>query len=99
MWTNSTCLFVFKYLDYDLAMRDQRMLRSLETLPRRTKVVLRNNLTRRFPAVPLPSTVSNNRSKDNIDEKDSKSSDSQSNNLQTEYDIGDNLTYMGKKQP
>ena len=80
-------------------MRDQRMLRELETLPRRTKVVLRNNLTRRFPAVPLPSTVSNNRPKDGNDEKDSKSSENKSYNLQTEYDIGDNLTYMGKKQP
>ena len=80
-------------------MRDQRMLRCLETLPRKTKVVLRNNLTRRFPAVPLPSSVSNNSSKDDNDEKDSKSSDIKSNNLQTEYDIGDNLTYMGKKQP
>ena len=73
-------------------MRDQRMLRSLETLPRRTKVVLRNSLTRRYPAVPLPSTVTNNR-----DEHHSKGT--KDNHLLNDYDIdiGDNLTYIGKK--
>ena len=82
----------FFFLDYDLAMRDQRMLRCLETLPRRTKVVLRNNLTRRYPAVPLPSTITNNR-----DEEHSK--DSKDDQLLNDYDIdiGDNLTYIGRK--
>ena len=42
-------------LDFDLAKRDQRMLQSLDVVPREMKIVLRNNLTRRFPAVPIPS--------------------------------------------
>ena len=72
-------------------MRDQRMLRCLETLPRRTKVVLRNSLTRRYPAVPLPSTVTNIRDKQH-------SKDTKDNHLLSDYDIdiGDNLTYIGK---
>ena len=80
-------------------MRDQRMLRCLETLPRRTKVVLRNSLTRRFPAVPLPSSVLSNQSVDDNDEKKSKNDNTKNTSLKTEYDIdiGDNLTYMGKK--
>ncbi len=41
-------------LDFDLTMRDQRMLANLQTLPRKTKLSLRNYLTRRYPAVPLP---------------------------------------------
>ena len=40
--------------DYDLALRDQRMLNNLGKISRRTRMTLRNNLTRRFPAVPLP---------------------------------------------
>ena len=42
-------------LDFDLTLRDQRMLENLNHLPRKTKLSLRNNLTRRFPAVPAPS--------------------------------------------
>jgi len=41
-------------LDYELALRDQRVAGSLHKMPRRTKLALRNNLTRRFPAMPLP---------------------------------------------
>ena len=68
------------------------MLRCLEKLPRRTKVVLRNNLTRRYPAVPLPSTVTTNRD-------DEHSKDLKDDLLLSDYDIdiGDNLTYVGKK--
>lgn len=44
-------------LDYDLTLRDQRMLSSLKQVPRKTRQCLRNNLTRRYPAVPLPSTA------------------------------------------
>ena len=77
-------------------MRDQRMLRCLETLPRRTKIVLRNSLTKRYPAVPLPSTVTSSKtSEDNL--KDSTTNNN-SNHLSHDYDIdiGDNLTYLGK---
>ena len=83
---------LFLFLDYDLAMRDQRMLRCLETLPRRTKIVLRNSLTKRYPAVPLPSTVTSKTSEENV--KDSTTN----NHLSHDYDIdiGDNLTYLGK---
>ena len=79
-------------------MRDQRMLRSLETIPRRTKVVLRNNLTRRFPAVPLPSSVAIQRQTGDKDEKGQKNGDTKSCSLYTEHDIdiGDNLTYIGE---
>ena len=69
------------------------MLRCLETLPRRTKIVLRNSLTKRYPAVPLPSTINSSKtSEDNL--KDSTTN----NNLSHDYDIdiGDNLTYLGK---
>jgi len=41
-------------LDYELALRDQRMVGEFSKLPRKTKLALRNNLTRRFPALPLP---------------------------------------------
>ena len=44
-------------LDYDLTLRDQRMLNNLNKIPRRTKLSLRNSLTRRYPAVPIPSVV------------------------------------------
>ena len=40
-------------LDYDLTLRDQRMLKTLSSIPRKTKLSLRNVLTRRYPAVPL----------------------------------------------
>jgi len=41
-------------LDYELALRDQATVAGLHRAPRRTKLALRNNLTRRFPALPLP---------------------------------------------
>ena len=41
-------------LDYDLTLRDERMLNGLGQISRKTKLSLRNNLTRRFPDVPLP---------------------------------------------
>ena len=41
-------------LDFDFLLRDQRMLESLRNLPRKTRLALRNSLTKRFPAVPLP---------------------------------------------
>jgi len=41
-------------LDYELAIRDQRMVGEFFKVPRKTKLALRNNLTRRFPALPLP---------------------------------------------
>ena len=40
-------------LDVALALRDQRKLDEALRAPRKTRQVLRNNLTRRFPAVPL----------------------------------------------
>lgn len=39
-------------LDYDLTTRDQRILARLAQLPRKTKLILRNSLTRRYPPVP-----------------------------------------------
>ena len=41
-------------LDYDLTLRDQRMLKNLNSIPRKTKLSLRNSLTLRYPAVPVP---------------------------------------------
>ena len=41
-------------LDFELAIRDQRMVGEFYKVPRKTKLALRNNLTRRFPALPLP---------------------------------------------
>ena len=40
-------------LDVALALRDQRMLNDAMNMPRRVRQSLRNNLTQRFPAVPL----------------------------------------------
>lgn len=40
-------------LDVALALRDQRMLNAALKAPRSTRRVLRNNLTQRFPAVPI----------------------------------------------
>ena len=78
-------------------MRDQRMLQCLETLPRRTKVVLRNGLTRRYPAVPLPSTVTQNK----FDDNEKETGGVKTRQFLADYDmldIGDNLTYIGMKQ-
>ena len=47
-------------LDFDLTLRDQRMLQNLKSIPRKTKLSLRNNLTKRYPAVPIPLVQSNN---------------------------------------
>lgn len=44
-------------LDLELTLRDQRMVRDLAHVPRRTKLALRNNLTRRYPALPLPAKI------------------------------------------
>ena len=44
-------------LDYELAMRDQRTINGLEKVSRKTRVALRNNLTKRYPALPLPQSV------------------------------------------
>lgn len=41
-------------LDLELALRDQRMVGEFIKAPRKTKLALRNNLTRRYPALPLP---------------------------------------------
>jgi len=41
-------------IDLELAMRDQRMVANYAGTPRKTKLALRNNLTRRYPALPLP---------------------------------------------
>ena len=45
-------------LDYELALRDQKMVGEFYKVPRKTKLALRNNLTRRFPALPLPPNIS-----------------------------------------
>ena len=48
-------LGVSDQLDIALTLRDQRMLDSLKCIKsRKTRLSLRNNLTRRYPAVPLP---------------------------------------------
>ena len=44
-------------LDYDLTMRDQRMLEGFGTLRRKTRLALCNKLTRRYPAVPLTPVI------------------------------------------
>jgi len=41
-------------LDFELAIRDQAMVGDFCKVPRKTKLALRNNLTRRYPALPLP---------------------------------------------
>jgi len=41
-------------LDFELALRDQAIVGDLHKIPRRTKLALRNHLTRRYPALPLP---------------------------------------------
>ncbi len=44
-------------LDYHLLLRDQRAEAGLGRVARRTKVQLRNFLTKRYPAVPVPRTA------------------------------------------
>ena len=44
---------LFPILDYDLALRDERMLGCLTKLPRSTRNCLRNYLTKRYPPVPV----------------------------------------------
>ena len=51
-------LGVSDQLDIALTLRDQRMLDSLKCIKsRKTRLSLRNNLTRRYPAVPLPGRI------------------------------------------
>ena len=47
-------------LDYELALRDQAMVGEFYKVPRRTRLALRNNLTRRYPALPVPVTRTSN---------------------------------------
>lgn len=70
------------------------MLDSLKLIPRRTKLCLRNYLTRRFPAVPVPHEIL-------------KRSETEKNGViglelegdgddETDYiDVGNDLTYIG----
>jgi hypothetical protein len=68
------------------------MLESLAHLPRRTKLSLRNYLTRRYPAVPIPSAVMK-RAKEIQSRKDYESD---LNNEADCIDAGDDLTYIGE---
>ena len=52
-------LFYLYFADIALALRDQRMLNEWMKVPHRTRRVLRNSLTKCFPAVPLQSSSSN----------------------------------------
>ena len=70
-------------LDFELALRDQRMLDNMKKIPRKSRVSLRNNLTRRHPAVPLPSSLTH-RSNDDDDDDD-------------ELDVGLQVEFVGLK--
>jgi len=83
--------------DYELAKRDQRMLDSLKLIPRRTKLCLRNYLTRRFPAVPVPAEIlkrtfetEKNGSVVGL-ELDGEDDEDESDYI----DVGNDLTYIG----
>jgi len=82
-------------LDFDLASRDQRMVPELGQIPRRTRLALRNNLTRRHPALPAPSNI---RRKSSVHD-----TTMQSLRLQQEFEdpeslqVGDTLTGVAKK--
>lgn len=72
------------------------MLDSLNQLPRRTKLTLRNYLTRRFPAVPIPPAILK-RAKDEKDNSDKNDREDFGREDESDYiDVGDDLTYIGQ---
>lgn len=84
-------------IDYELTMRDQRMLDSLKRIPRRTKICLRNYLTRRYPAVPIPSEVlrRTDLDKDAVDIFDVNGAGEDEQDESDYIDVGNDLTYIG----
>jgi len=85
----------FSTSDFELAKRDQRMLDSLKLIPRRTRLCLRNYLTRRFPAVPVPSEILKRTDIEKNGEigleLDGEDEDDESDYI----DVGNDLTYIG----
>lgn len=78
-------------LDFDLTLRDQRMLGNLGKISRKTKLTLRNSLTRRYPAVPIPSTIR------------SRLPEAVENGVETNgsddlLDVGDDIEFMGVRR-
>lgn len=84
--------YAFKgQLDFDLTLRDQRMLGNLGKISRKTKLTLRNSLTRRYPAVPIPSTIR------------SRLPEAVENGVETNgsddlLDVGDDIEFMGVRR-
>ena len=77
-------------LDFDLTLRDQRMLKNLKNIPRKTRLCLRNSLTKRYPAVPLPKTVIREH-RDDIDDNEPL--------VEEDFlDIGDQDPFVGARQ-
>ena len=70
-------------------MRDQRHLESLKKVSRKTKLILRNHLTKRYPALPLPNTHS---STQDGEEKGKVSRDQELEQL----DLGERLDSLGE---
>lgn len=68
-------------LDFDLALRDQRIIPDLRKMPRRTRLALRNNLTRRHPALPAPSNLRRKSS--------AKDSNAESLKLTAQFEVSD----------
>ena len=78
-------------------MRDQRMLDSLKRIPRRTKISLRNYLTRRYPAVPIPSEIlrRTDLDKNAVDIYDVNGDGLDEQDESDYIDVGNDLTYLG----
>ena len=57
-------------LDYELVLRDQRMEATLDQVPRKVKVQLRNFLTKRYPEVPISSFTNYTKDKDDREAPD-----------------------------
>ncbi len=67
-------MFYSFFSDFDLALRDERMLNNFgRVLSRKTRMALRNNLTKRHPAVPLAEPIMRALQQDGPKEKSSRS--------------------------
>jgi hypothetical protein len=78
-------------------LRDQRMLDSLKRIPRRTKISLRNYLTRRYPAVPIPAEILRRADTEKNGADDIFDSDDDEDEDESDYiDVGNDLTYIGR---
>ena len=86
------CFTTSYFEDYDLTLRDQQHLESLKKVSRKTKLSLRNHLTKRYPALPLPSTIS---AREEGEEEEEKGDIRNQEELE-QLDLGERVDMLGR---